>query len=75
MTTLTKYFGVPSSYPNITKQTSSDEGERIRADVIFEELVNNKVFIRESEEAIMGVSKNPDKFPNLSLKYKKILSD
>ena len=75
MTTLTKYFGIPSSYPKITKQTSSEEGESIRAEVIFEELVNNEVFIRESEEAITEVTKNPDKFPNLSLKYKKLLSD
>ncbi|OGH16230.1 MAG: hypothetical protein A3C22_02990 [Candidatus Levybacteria bacterium RIFCSPHIGHO2_02_FULL_37_10] len=67
--TPTKYYGIQRNYPKIVKEISSEEGEAILADVIFDELLQNKVFISEARKARKGLIKNPDKYPNLSLKY------
>ena len=71
--TPTKYFGIQSNYPKIVRTTSSDEGQNILADVVFEELMENKVFINEAKKARKGLIKAPDKYPNLTLKYKDFL--
>lgn len=71
--TPTKYFGIQSNYPKIIREASSNEGKNILADVIFEELMENRAFIKEANEARRGLVKNPNKYPNLTLKYKSLL--
>jgi len=73
MITVSKYFGIQSNYPKIVGTVSSDEGRNILADVIFEELMENKVFIEEAKVARKKLIKNPEELPNLTLKYKGLL--
>lgn len=73
MITTTKYFGIQSNYPKIVRTISSDEERNILADVIFEGLMENKAFIKEANETRRGLVKNPNKYPNLTLKYKGLL--
>ncbi len=73
MITITKYYGAQADYPKIARYASSDEWEAILADVVFEELINNKVFISEAQKANRDVIKNPQKYPNLTVKYQNYL--
>ena len=71
--TASQYYGSQSDYPKMVRFVSSDEGQNIQADVIFEELMENKVFIKEAKEARKGLIKNPKRYPNLTLKYKSLI--
>lgn len=73
ITTISKYFGIQSNYPKIVRTIRSDEEGDILADVIFEELMENKVFIKEAKNARKGLIENPNKYPNLTLKYNRFL--
>jgi len=68
-----KYFGDKTTYPRMIKDISSEDVSSIEADVVFEELINNETFIAEAKQARKGVTNNPDKYPNLSLKYSNLL--
>ena len=73
ISTITGYYGTQTDYPKIVRDVSSDEGENILADVIFEELIENKVFISEAQNAKKGLIKDADNYPNLTVKYQKYL--
>lgn len=67
--TFINYFGVKNTYNfRAVERTSLDNIPDIRADVIFDELMNNKTFIKEAKEARRRLLKNPDEFPKLSFK-------
>lgn len=68
------YFGVKNTYDyKAVKRTSLDDMPNVVADVIFDELISNKTFIKEAKEARKKLLKNPKKFPNLSLKHKSFI--
>lgn len=71
--TPTIYFGEEKNYkPKANIPESYDEFFNCLADVIFEELVNDKRFIEEADKAISKVVRDPNKLPNISVKYKKL---
>ncbi len=68
-----KYFGDQTTYPRMIKDISLEDVSNIEADVVFEELINNRKFIKEAKRARKDVINNPNKYPNLSLKYSNLL--
>ncbi len=72
-TTKSQYYGDKSSYPRLIKDISANTLPNMLVDVVFEELVENKVFIAEAKMARKGVIHDISKYPNLSLKYSKYI--
>jgi len=68
------YFGNKKTYTTKgAKRTSYEDIPNLRADVIFEELLQNKSFIAEANEAKKNLLRNPKKFLSLSSKYEKYI--
>lgn len=68
-----KYFGDKTTYPRMVKDISLEDVSNIEADVVFEELINNEIFIAEAKQARKGIVKNPDRYPDLSSKYSNLI--
>lgn len=68
-----KYFGDKTTYPRMVKDINLEDVSKIEVDVVFEELMNNEIFIAEAKQARKGIAKNPDLYPNLSLKYSNLI--
>lgn len=72
--TPTKYFGDAKTYnPKTNIPESYQEMPNYLADVIFEELLNNKAFLLEAKEAMSKLVKDPKQYPNLSVRYKNFI--
>lgn len=74
-TEIKSYLSSPSVYPNLTFEEKPTEpiDSLVKSEDVFDELVNNKKFIKEAKETRMKLRKNPSAFTNFTTKYSHLI--